>query len=82
MKELKTSSSKWLKGHSELFPCFTGWARGYAGLSCGENDKENIMAYIKRHKEHHGKETFSDEIRRVLAENGISIDEGHFDEDI
>ena len=40
------------------------------------------MAYIKRQKEHHGKETFSEEIRRVLAENGISINEEHFDEDI
>ena len=48
----------------------TGWACRYEGLSYGGNDKENMIAYIKRQKEHHGKETFFDEIRRVLAENG------------
>ena len=82
VKEVKISSNNWLKEHRELFPYFTGWACGYAGLSYGENDKENIIAYIKRQKEHHNRETFSEEIRRVLAENGIPINEEHFEEDI
>lgn len=34
-----------------------------------------IIEYIKNQKEHHKKETFLDEYKRLLSENGITFDE-------
>ena len=34
-----------------------------------------IITYIKNQKEHHKKETFHDEFKRLLIENEITFDE-------
>ena len=34
-----------------------------------------IINYIKNQKEHHKTETFYDEFKRLLSENGIEFDE-------
>jgi putative transposase len=37
-----------------------------------------IVNYIKNQQEHHKKETFEDELRRLLKEHGIEFDEKYF----
>ena len=77
MRDIKTSSSIWLK-HSGKFPEFNGWANGYAALTYGWKDKEIIANYIKNQHEHHTKESFEDELRRLLKEQGINVNEKYF----
>ena len=77
MRDIKTSSSVWLK-QSGKFPDFNGWGEGYAALTYGWKDKEMIANYIKNQPEHHKKESFENELRRLLAEYGIEVDERYF----
>ena len=72
MRDLKTSSSIWIK-QSGKFPQFQGWAEGYAALTYAWKDKERIVNYIKNQQEHHKKESFEDELKRLLMEQGIEI---------
>lgn len=77
MRDLKTSSSIWLK-QSGKFTEFSGWADGYAALTHGWRDKEKIVNYIKNQQEHHKKASFEDELRRLLFEQGIEVNEKYF----
>jgi REP element-mobilizing transposase RayT len=77
MRDLKTSSSVWLKKTGKFAP-FEGWADGYAALTYAWKDKEMIVNYIKNQQEHHKIETFEDELRRLLKEYGINVDERFF----
>lgn len=77
MRDLKTSTSFWLKQNSK-YPNFEGWADGYAALTYSFRDKEMIINYIKNQQEHHKKESFKEELRRLLEEQGVKIDERFF----
>ena len=77
MRDIKTASSLWLK-QSGKFHEFVGWAEGYAAFTYAWKDKEMIINYIKRQQEHHKIETFEEELRRLLIEHGIEIDEKYF----
>jgi REP element-mobilizing transposase RayT len=77
VRDIKTASSIWLK-QSGKFPEFDGWADGYAALTYSWKDKEMIINYIKNQQEHHKTESFKDELRRLLKEHGVEIDERYF----
>ena len=63
MRDIKTSSSIWLKQSGKFFD-FKGWADGYAALTYGWKDKEKISNYIKNQQEHFKHVSFQDELRR------------------
>jgi REP element-mobilizing transposase RayT len=71
MRDLKTPTSFWLKQNSK-YPNFEGWADGYAALTYSFRDKEMIINYIKNQQEHHKKESFKEELRRLLEDQGYS----------
>jgi putative transposase len=73
LRDIKTASSIWLK-QNEKFPRFGGWADGYAGLTYAWKAKDMIVNYIKNQQEHHKKETFEEEYKRLLEEHGIRFD--------
>ncbi|MDO4971963.1 MAG: transposase [Bacteroidales bacterium] len=77
VEKIKVSTSKKFKG-SELFPLFTGWATGYAALTYSYRDKDLITNYIIRQKKHHLTIAFSLELRNLLLENGVEINEDYF----
>jgi len=77
MRDIKTAPSLWLK-QSGKFPEFVGWAEGYAAFTYAWKDKVMIINYIKNQQEHHKIETFEEELRRLLIEHGIEIDEKYF----
>ncbi len=77
MRDIKVYSSMWMKD-SGLFPHFYGWAEGYAALTCSYLDMGRITGYIKSQQEHHKKESFECECRKLLIEYGINIDERYF----
>jgi len=77
VKYFKVSSSKWMKD-SGLFPLFRGWSDGYGSFTCSFKEIGRLIDYIKNQQEHHMKETFEEEFRRLLLESGIKIDERYF----
>jgi hypothetical protein len=77
LRDIKTASSLWLK-QSGKFPDFQGWADGYAAFTYTYRDKDLIVNYIKKQQEHHKKVTFEEELRRLLLENDVAINELYF----
>ena len=74
IKSIKVASSIWLKTQL-AFDKFTGWAEKYAAFTVSHQDRDRIIKYIKRQKEHHKKVEFIDELQALLREHGIEIDE-------
>jgi len=74
IKDFKQGSSVWMKSN-ENFPKWDAWGKGYGAFTCSIKDKNSIIAYIKNQKEHHKKESFYDEYKRILIENEIQFDE-------
>jgi putative transposase len=74
IKDVKVASSKRMKHHGK-FPLWNSWGDGYGAFTCSYRDKKLITNYIKKQKDHHKKETFLDEYKRLLEENGIDFDE-------
>lgn len=74
VKAIKVASSIWMK-ESGLFPDFTAWQEGYGAFTYSVREKDIIINYIKRQKQHHKSENFYDEYKRILTENDIEFDE-------
>ena len=74
VKEIKVSSSKWMKECGK-FPEFEAWQTGYGAFTYSIREKDMIINYIKKQKKHHQSESFYDEYKRLLIENGIEFDE-------
>lgn len=74
VKDIKVSSSQWMK-ESGKFPEFKGWQEGYGAFTYSVKEKNKVIDYIKSQKEHHRSESFYDEYKRLLIENGIEFDE-------
>lgn len=49
-------------------------AESYGAFTISVREKETLINYIKNQKEHHKKETFMDEFKRLLNENGIKFE--------
>jgi len=78
VRMLKISTSNFLKKNNEKFPYFEGWGKSYCALSYNRKDKEMVLSYIKGQKEHHTKLGFRDELKALLVENGIPVDEAYY----
>ena len=74
VRELKRESSKWLKTKTADLATFS-WQQGYGAFSISPAHVEQLRAYIARQEEHHRKETFQDELRRILGKYGVEYDE-------
>ena len=77
VQEIKVSTSKWLKANPH-FPLFDGWSKEYAGFSYSLRDRDKIVRYIAKQKEHHRSKVFAEEYREFLIENGVEIKEEYF----
>ncbi|MBS2212486.1 IS200/IS605 family transposase [Carboxylicivirga mesophila] len=77
VRDIKTATSIWLK-ESGFCPDFIGWADGYAAFTYSYWDKDMLINYIINQQQHHQKESFEDEYRRLLNEHGVTIDERYF----
>jgi putative transposase len=74
VKAIKVASSIWMK-ETGNFPHFSGWQEGYGAFTYSNRERDMIIDYVKNQKEHHHKETFYDEYKRLLAEHEIEFDE-------
>ena len=84
VKELKQDSSKWVRVNY-IFPTWTGWQRGFFVASYAFEARKNLVEYVKRQEAHHGetslpaKETWREELIRLLDEFGIPWEEAFLD---
>ena len=78
IKDIKVASNGWIK-ERQLFPHFNGCQDGYGAFTASHADKDRLIEYIKNQQEHHRKETFLDEYRRLLKEAGIEFDEKYLE---
>ncbi len=76
VKNIKVASSVWMKAQG-TFPAFRNWQEDYGAFTYNLKEKDTVINYIKNQKEHHKTESFLEEYKRLLAENGIVFDEKH-----
>ena len=74
IKELKRSSSLWLKGKDKGLAEFA-WQGGYGIFSIGFSQIGSVRNYIANQEEHHRKISFQDEFRLFLKRYEIDYDE-------
>ena len=51
------------------------WQNGYGAFSISPSHVEALVAYIRDQEEHHRKESFQEEFRRLLDKYGLEFDE-------
>jgi len=78
VRQLKLTSHNFIKEHRQLFPDFESWSVGYCALSYAMDEVPKVTQYIKGQKEHHKQVAFADELRALLAEQGVAIKEEYF----
>ena len=74
VRELKRSSSKWIKAKGAELREFH-WQNGYGAFSVGQSQLDAVRRYIEDQEAHHKRLSFQDEFRRFLAKYQISYDE-------
>ena len=74
VRDLKTSSTAWIK-KKRIFTNFSGWQMEYGAFTKSNIEKQQVINYIKNQKSHHKEESFLDEFKRLLHEEGIKFDE-------
>lgn len=73
IRELKKESSQWAKTELKIGDFY--WQTGYGAFSISPSHIDALKQYIANQEEHHRKETFQDEFRRLCAKYGLEIDE-------
>ena len=74
IRELKRDSSKWIKDEHPRLSDFH-WQQGYGAFSVSPSHVDALVKYITNQEEHHCRETFQDEFRRLCKKYGVEIDE-------
>ena len=75
VRDVKRASSIWASERYDRF----AWQVGYAALSIRASEIPVVSAYIGAQEEHHRTISSSDELRALLTEFGIPIDERFFE---
>jgi putative transposase len=74
VKEVKRGSSLWIKTKTDKLLDFS-WQGGYGAFSIGFSQIPKLRAYILNQEEHHRRETFQDEYRKLLNLYEVEFDE-------
>ena len=71
VRETKKASNAWA---GERYAEF-GWQSGYAAFAVDSSNVKRVCAYIANQEAHHHKVGSADELRAILIEHGLEIDE-------
>ena len=74
MREVKTSSTKWLQQDVICNQSFA-WQEGYGAFSVSSTHIAPITQYIKNQEEHHKGVTFKEEFINLLHKNEVKFEE-------
>ncbi len=75
LRKLKEGSSKWVKGRAAPALADFYWQRGYGAFSVSPGHLPALIDYIANQEEHHRKESFQGEYRRLLKKYDVAYDE-------
>ncbi len=78
MRDLKTSTSAWIKQQG-IFPKFTQWQDKYGAFTESHSTKDRLIEYIKNQEAHHQTVPYIEELKALLHEAGLEIDETYLD---
>ncbi|MDO5614845.1 MAG: IS200/IS605 family transposase [Cruoricaptor ignavus] len=81
MKSVKAKSSKWINENPFLEGRFE-WQRGFGGFSYSQSQITDVYRYIENQEEHHKKEVFKDEYKKLLERFEVDYDEDYWFEDL
>ncbi|MCO8120550.1 IS200/IS605 family transposase [Stieleria sp. TO1_6] len=73
IRELKRDSSEWAKRELSIGNFY--WQTGYGAFSISPSHLQALTSYITNQEQHHQKESFQDEFRRLCKKYGVEIDE-------
>ncbi|NOY42947.1 MAG: IS200/IS605 family transposase [Planctomycetes bacterium] len=71
---IKANSSRWIKSKGSHVENFS-WQNGYGVFSVGQSQLDSLKKYIAGQREHHRRETFQDEFRKLLFKYQVDYDE-------
>jgi putative transposase len=74
VRELKRDSSRWIKSKATEFREFQ-WREGYGAFSVSPSHVEALKGYIANQSKHHRRESFQEELRRILEKYGVDYHE-------
>ncbi|MDR9398548.1 MAG: IS200/IS605 family transposase [Salibacter sp.] len=74
VRNVKSKSSKWINESNLTFGKFE-WQAGHGSFSYSDRDVEIIINYIKKQEEHHRKQSFQEEYKRLLDDLDIEYDD-------
>lgn len=74
VKDLKLSTSKWIK-EEKIFPMFSNWQNGYGAFTYSIDAKDDLIKYIKNQKDHHKIKSFKEEYIELLTDFKIPFEE-------
>ena len=77
VKEVKRTSSKWLKEKGVAYGKFS-WQIGYGAFSVSFWDVGKITTYIRDQEKHHEKMNWENEYRKLLKRHGVEFEEQYF----
>lgn len=70
VRELKKSSSSFMKETSPYF----AWQEGYAAFTVSATAREGVKRYIANQEEHHRVKSFIEELQGLLEQAGVEYD--------
>ena len=74
VRDLKRDSTKWIHDENPNLADFY-WQEGYGAFSVSPSHVPLLTNYIANQEEHHRKESFQDEFRRLCRKYNVSLDE-------
>lgn len=74
MEKVKAYSSRWIN-EEKFLPHRFSWQEGYGAFSYSKSQIDSVVKYVHNQQEHHRKETFLDEYRRMLQQFDVRYDE-------
>jgi len=76
LKNVKSKSSKWINTKSFVAGKFE-WQAGYGGFTYSRSQRNEVIKYIMKQEEHHGKQSFKDEYLELLRRNEIKYEDAY-----
>ncbi len=65
VREIKSNTSKWIN-QNQFVPGKFQWQNGYGAFSFSKSQRQTVIQYIEKQKEHHRKTTFKEEYMKIL----------------
>ena len=75
LEAIKKKSSKWIKEIDRAKYGKFAWQRGYGAFSVSFSNLDGVVDYAANQDEHHRKQTFQAEFRKLLAKHNMDYDE-------